>query len=155
VPGCGESGSEVSIASSRDWFGERYANPAWRSDLLSMLFGLPRISTAPIVVKERDSAATRAEILKLIPHGTSLGRAESLLVESGFSKMTDSGTWPAAAPNTAPTPTGGIVQDSPYVTYAIESPVDRCVSRTWYVQLHHKAGAVDDIKVTAGGLTGP
>lgn len=48
-----------------------------------------------------------------------------------------------------------MAEDAPYVTYGINVPIDRFVTRDWFVQLYHKAGVIEDIKVTAGGLTGP
>lgn len=107
------------------------------------------------LIHEKNPTQTRAEILKLIPIGTPLNEAEATLVKNGFSKMEDPSKWPKPQPGTAPIPGGKIPEDAPYVTYRVEAPADFLVTRIWSVQLYHKEGVVEDIKVTAGGLTGP
>jgi hypothetical protein len=107
------------------------------------------------LIHEKNSTATRTEILKLIPIGTPLNQAEGILVKNGFGKVEDPSKWPKPQPGTAPIPSGKVDEDAPYVTYVIEAPVDHLVTRAWYVQLYHKASVVENIKVTAGGLTGP
>lgn len=107
------------------------------------------------LIHDGSPTETRAEILKLIPIGTPLNQAEPILVKNGLSKMEDPSKWPKPQPGTAPTPGGKIAEDAPYVTYWIDLPIDSFVTRDWYVQLYHKASVVEDIKVTAGGLTGP
>ncbi len=107
------------------------------------------------VIHDESPTETRAEILKLIPTGTSLGEAETILVKNGFSKIQDPSEWSKPKPGTAPIPGGRIAEGAPYVTYWLDVPTAPLVTRTWYVQLYHKASVVEDIKVTAGGLTGP
>jgi hypothetical protein len=106
-------------------------------------------------IREKDPTATRAELLKLIPVGTPLNKAEAILVKNGFRRVTDPSTWPKPERGTAPIPSGKFIEDPRCVTYGIDVPIDSYVIRTWFVELYHKADAVEDIKVTAGGLTGP
>lgn len=107
------------------------------------------------LIHDASPTETRTEILKLIPIGTPLNQAEATLVKSGFKKLEDPSKWPEPQPGTAPRPSGKIAEDAPYVTYGSHVPIDWCVTRDWFVQLYHKAGVVEDIQVTAGGLTGP
>ena len=107
------------------------------------------------VIRGDSATETRAEILTLIPIGTPLSQAEATLAKNGLNKMQDPSKWPKPEPGTAPIPGGKIAEDAPYVTFWIDVPTDPLVTRTWYVQLYHKAGVVEDIKVAAGGLTGP
>lgn len=107
------------------------------------------------IIHEDDPAQTRADILKRIPIGTPLDEGEAALEKIGFTKMEDPSKWSKPEPGTAPIPGGRIAEDARYVTYWIDVPIDSWIVRSWYVQLHHAAGAVQDIKVTAGGLTGP
>lgn len=103
-----------------------------------------------------NATEARKEILKLIPVGTPLGRAEGTLVKNGFQRMQDPSKWTEPRAGTAPTPAfGKTAEDDRCLTYWIDEPADFLVTRTWYVQLYQEAGAVEDIKVKAGGLTGP
>lgn len=106
------------------------------------------------IIHENDPAQTRAEILKRVPIGAPISQAEAFLVKNGFSKMEDPSKWPKPTPGTAPTPGGTIPEDAAFVTYRIEAPAGFGVTRIWNVQLCRKGDAVEDIKVSAGGLTG-
>lgn len=107
------------------------------------------------LIHDKNPTKTREEIFKLVPLGTPLSQGEAILMINGFTKVEDPSKWPEPQPGTAPRPGGEMAEYSPYVTYVIHNPIDLFVSRDWYVQLYHEAGVVEDIRVAAGGLTGP
>jgi hypothetical protein len=120
-----------------------------------LLWGCRGDAPRTTFIQNGSPTETRAGILKLIPIGTPIGQADATMLSNGFSKMQDPSKWPSPKPGTAPIPGGKIADGAPDVTYWIDLPTDVLVTRTWYVQLYQVAGKVTNVRVAAGGLTGP
>ena len=117
-----------------------------------ILFGCRGGPPSQTITVKSNEKETKAEILKFIPIGMPLCQAEDTMVKSGFTRIRPTPGRPAKG-NCPPMP-AWTVDESSYLLYYIDTPDGFMTTRTWYVQLYHKTGTVEDIKVTPGGLTG-
>jgi hypothetical protein len=103
-------------------------------------------ATPPLTRTINDVAAMKAALLKHLPAGTPLARAQAFMAREGFhTKMIKNGSWSE----------GGKDHDGLDFLYCDrEDPSAAWVSRSWQVAVVIRDGAVSDVLVSAV-LTGP